>query len=185
NLEPGRWYWYRFRAGGQVSAIGRTRTAPPNGGGDRLRLAFASCQQYEQGYFTAYRHMLADDLDLIVHVGDYIYESSWGQDHVRLRARLVRPSRADPSSRRPPVPLTPAVRRARPWWRQHRRRLPGTARSAPHHARRRARALARGGARPLACALERHRPADFDGSARSEARSGSAVLDRWMGRLPS
>ena len=84
NLEPGRWYWYRFRAGGQVSAIGRTRTAPPaNGGGDRLRLAFASCQQYEQGYFTAYRHMLADDLDLIVHVGDYIYESSWGQDHVR------------------------------------------------------------------------------------------------------
>jgi len=84
DLEPGRWYWYRFRTGGQVSAIGRTRTAPPaNAGGDRLRLAFASCQQYEQGYFTAYRHMLSDDLDVIIHVGDYIYESSWGQDHVR------------------------------------------------------------------------------------------------------
>ena len=84
NLEPGRWYWYRFRASGEASAVGRTRTAPTaNGGSERLRLAFASCQQYEQGYFTAYRHMLADDLDLIVHLGDYIYESSWGQDHVR------------------------------------------------------------------------------------------------------
>src|SRR2546422_1948249 len=84
ELEPGRWYWYRFRTGGQVSAIGRTRTAPPaNAGGDRLRFALASCQQYEQGFFTAYRHMLADDLDVIIHVGDYIYESSWGRDHVR------------------------------------------------------------------------------------------------------
>ena len=84
NLEPGRWYWYRFRAGGEVSAVGRTRTAPgATAATERLRLAFASCQQYEQGYFTAYRHMLADDLDLIVHLGDYIYESSWGQDHVR------------------------------------------------------------------------------------------------------
>jgi len=84
NLEPGRWYWYRFRAGGEVSAVGRTRTAPTaNGGNERVRLAFASCQQYEQGYYTAYRHMVGDDLDLIVHLGDYIYESSWGQDHVR------------------------------------------------------------------------------------------------------
>ncbi|PYM94285.1 MAG: alkaline phosphatase [Candidatus Rokuibacteriota bacterium] len=84
GLEPGRWYWYRFRAGGEASAIGRTRTAPAaNGAGDRLRFALASCQQYEQGFFTAYRHMLADDLDVIIHVGDYIYESSWGRDHVR------------------------------------------------------------------------------------------------------
>ncbi|PYO11175.1 MAG: alkaline phosphatase [Candidatus Rokuibacteriota bacterium] len=84
NLEPGRWYWYRFRAGGEVSAAGRTRTAPTaNGNNERMRLAFASCQQYEQGYYNAYRHMLGDDLDLIVHLGDYIYESSWGQDHVR------------------------------------------------------------------------------------------------------
>src|SRR5262245_38175936 len=84
GLEPGRWYWYRFRAGGHASPIGRTRTAPPAGDGpDRLRFAFASCQHYEQGYFVAYRHMLADDLDLIVHLGDYIYESSWGRGHVR------------------------------------------------------------------------------------------------------
>ena len=84
GLEPARPYWYRFRAGGAVSPTARTRTAPvPSATPDRLRFAFASCQHYEQGYFTAYRHMAADDLDLIVHVGDYIYESSWGRDHVR------------------------------------------------------------------------------------------------------
>ena len=84
GLEPARWYWYRFRAGGGASAVGRTRTAPAaSANNERLRLAFASCQQWEQGYFNAYRHMLADDLDLIVHLGDYIYESSWGEDHVR------------------------------------------------------------------------------------------------------
>jgi alkaline phosphatase D len=84
GLEPGRWYWYRFRAGNEVSAIGRTRTAPgPGAAVDRLRFAFGSCQQYEQGYYGAYHHMLADDLDVMIFLGDYIYESSWGRDHVR------------------------------------------------------------------------------------------------------
>ena len=84
GLEPGRWYWYRFHARGAVSPTGRTRTAAAVGDGDeRLRFAFASCQQYEQGYYAAYRHMAADDLDLVVHLGDYIYESSWGRNHVR------------------------------------------------------------------------------------------------------
>jgi alkaline phosphatase D len=84
GLEPGRWYWYRFRAGGEVSAVARTRTAPAMGSAlDRLRFAFASCQQYEHGYYTAYRHMAEEDLDLVVHLGDYVYEVSWGRDHVR------------------------------------------------------------------------------------------------------
>jgi len=84
NLEPGRDYWYRFTAGGMRSAIGHTRTAPSRDvGAARLRLAIASCQQYEHGYFLAYRHMLADDLDAIVHVGDYIYEASWGSKNIR------------------------------------------------------------------------------------------------------
>ena len=84
GLEPGRWYWYRFRAGGEVSAIARTRTAPTAGAAiERLRFAYASCQQYEHGYYGAYHRMLADDLDLLVHLGDYVYESSWGRDHVR------------------------------------------------------------------------------------------------------
>jgi alkaline phosphatase D len=84
GLEPDRWYWYRFRAGDAVSPTGRTRTAPhAQAAPARLRFAVASCQQYEQGWFTAYRHMAGEDLDLIAFVGDYIYESSWGRDHVR------------------------------------------------------------------------------------------------------
>jgi alkaline phosphatase D len=84
GLEPSTRYWYRFTAGGQQSAVGRTRTAPAAGTDPgRLRLAVASCQQYEHGYYGAYRHMLDDDLDLVVHVGDYIYERSWGSNPVR------------------------------------------------------------------------------------------------------
>lgn len=82
GLAPARWYWYRFTALGERSPAGRTRTAPV-GPAPRVRLAFASCQQYEQGYYAAYRHMANDPLDLVVHLGDYIYESSWGRRHVR------------------------------------------------------------------------------------------------------
>jgi alkaline phosphatase D len=84
GLRPGREYFYRFIAGGEVSPMGRTRTAPRAGEGDsRLRLALASCQQYEQGYFVAHRHIAQDAPDLVAFVGDYIYESSWGNQHVR------------------------------------------------------------------------------------------------------
>ena len=83
GLDPGRWYYYRFHAGGAVSPTGRTRTAPERAPVERLRVAFASCQQYEQGWYSAYRHMAREDLDLVIHVGDYIYESSWGRVHVR------------------------------------------------------------------------------------------------------
>jgi alkaline phosphatase D len=84
GLQPNRPYWYRFRSGDAQSAIGHTRTFPgPAGKPQRVRFAFASCQQYEQGYYGAYRHMAADQLDVILHLGDYIYESSWGRDHVR------------------------------------------------------------------------------------------------------
>jgi alkaline phosphatase D len=84
GLEPGRPYWYRFRAGGARSPVGRTATAPARDASpERLRLAVASCQQYEHGYYTAYRHMVSDEPDLIVHLGDYIYELSWGETHVR------------------------------------------------------------------------------------------------------
>ncbi|MFL6577304.1 MAG: alkaline phosphatase D family protein [Povalibacter sp.] len=84
DLEPDREYWYRFKCGGVHSVVGRTRTAPrPDSNNARLRIAVASCQQYEHGYYVAYRHMLDDQLDLIVHVGDYIYESSWGNNRIR------------------------------------------------------------------------------------------------------
>lgn len=86
GLEPGREYWYRFTAGGHQSVVGRTRTAPAfDTNVNQLRIGVASCQKYENGYFVAYRHMLDDDLDLLVHVGDYIYEyaSREGRDNVR------------------------------------------------------------------------------------------------------
>ena len=83
GLEPARQYFYRFHAGGAVSPAGRTRTAPARGWTGQLRFAYASCQQYEQGYFAAYRHMAREDLELVIHLGDYIYESSWGRNHVR------------------------------------------------------------------------------------------------------
>ena len=87
GLEPAHWYWYRFTAGNAVSRVGRTRTAPAqNSAVDRMRFAFASCQHYQHGYFAAHRHMAAEDLDLVVFLGDYIYESSGGRDPVRLHA---------------------------------------------------------------------------------------------------
>jgi alkaline phosphatase D len=75
GLEAGRWYFYRFRAGREASAVGRTRTAPaPHAPVDRLRFAFTSCHSFQQGLFTGYEHMKAEPLDLVFHLGDYIYE---------------------------------------------------------------------------------------------------------------
>ncbi|WP_046600461.1 alkaline phosphatase D family protein [Neorhizobium galegae] len=82
GLQPGRWYFYRFRSGNATSPAGRTRTAPADSV-DTLRLAFASCQQYEQGFYSAYADMAGRDLDLVVHLGDYIYERSYGAQLVR------------------------------------------------------------------------------------------------------
>ena len=85
GLEPGRWYWYEFRAGAEESARGRTRTADAADVRlEKLRFAFASCQHYETGYYTAYRHMVAEDLEVVFHLGDYIYEGGPSADD-RLR----------------------------------------------------------------------------------------------------
>jgi alkaline phosphatase D len=75
GLRPGRSYHYRFHALGATSPVGRTATVPDRT--DRLRLALTSCQHWELGWFGAYRDMLAGDPDLIVQVGDYIYETSY------------------------------------------------------------------------------------------------------------
>jgi len=75
GLAPDRWYWYRFRALGEESRVGRTRTMPDRrGAADRLRFALCSCQDYQNGFYAAYRDMAEQDLDLVLHVGDYIYE---------------------------------------------------------------------------------------------------------------
>ncbi|MDX1493903.1 MAG: PhoD-like phosphatase N-terminal domain-containing protein, partial [Longimicrobiales bacterium] len=67
GLGPGRDYFYRFLAGGEVSAVGRTRTAPePDADNPRLDFAFLSCQHYEHGYYTALRHLAGERLDLVI-----------------------------------------------------------------------------------------------------------------------
>ena len=84
GLQSDTWYWYRFMAGDAVSRIGRTRTAPARDAmPSQLRLAFASCQHFETGYFTAYEHMAKEPLDLVLHLGDYIYEYEGKDNRIR------------------------------------------------------------------------------------------------------
>jgi alkaline phosphatase D len=68
-------YFYRFRTRRHTSPVGRTRTAPAPGRSGELSMAFTSCAHYEHGYFTVYRRMANDRPDVILHLGDYIYES--------------------------------------------------------------------------------------------------------------
>ncbi|HEY3513700.1 alkaline phosphatase D family protein [Kribbella sp. NPDC051137] len=77
GLRPAREYFYRFRVATAISPVGRTRTTPAYGASPaQLRLAVTSCQNYPAGYFVAYRDIVDSDLDLVVHLGDYIYEGS-------------------------------------------------------------------------------------------------------------
>jgi alkaline phosphatase D len=79
DLRPGREYWYRFSVGNWVSETARTRTAPaPWSMPDSLAMSFASCSQYEHGFFTAYRRLAEDEPDLVLHLGDYQYEYKAG-----------------------------------------------------------------------------------------------------------
>ncbi|HEX3157585.1 MAG TPA: alkaline phosphatase D family protein, partial [Gemmatimonadaceae bacterium] len=84
GLASDRVYWYRFITGGAASPVGRTRTAPAAGARlDRFALAFASCQSYQSGYYTAHRHLANEDVNLVVFLGDYIYEGGIDQGGVR------------------------------------------------------------------------------------------------------
>ncbi|HEX6924266.1 MAG TPA: alkaline phosphatase D family protein [Longimicrobiaceae bacterium] len=84
GLEPGRPYWYRFMAGNEVSPVGRVFTAPPaNSSLQQLRFAYASCQNYQNGFYTAWAHLADEDIQLVLHLGDYIYESGIAENAVR------------------------------------------------------------------------------------------------------
>ena len=85
GLLPSRDYFYRFTAGGERSTSGRARTAPAAGDlAANLVFGVASCQSYQSGYFTALRHLADENLDAVLHLGDYIYESGhWGRTPVR------------------------------------------------------------------------------------------------------
>ena len=84
GLEPARTYWYGFECGGVESPLGRTRTAPARGARpDGMRFAFASCQNWPNGYYAAYRDMGERDLDVVFHLGDYIYEGDIPKENAR------------------------------------------------------------------------------------------------------
>ncbi len=78
GLAPATTWWYRFEALGQRSPVGRTRTAPGPDHRGEVRLGVVSCASYAAGLFSAYRRLAERDLDLVVHLGDYLYESNEG-----------------------------------------------------------------------------------------------------------
>lgn len=86
GLDPDTWYRYRFRVGDFTSPTGRTRTAPAVGdlpASGRARVGFGSCQNWQSGYYTAYPHLIDEGLDLMVWLGDYIYEGGVSDAGVR------------------------------------------------------------------------------------------------------
>ena len=100
GLDADRWYHFRFHCNGQTSAAGRTRTAPAAGAAvSRLRLVFASCQRWEHGYYAAWRHARNDDPDLVLFLGDYIYEYASpkaNSSHAKTREQLASMARLHP-----------------------------------------------------------------------------------------
>jgi alkaline phosphatase D len=88
GLEPESWYYYRFKVGKEDSSRGRTKTAPRLGEDlEQVKFAFISCQSYTGGYYTAYDHLIKEDLDIVFFLGDYIYEGK-GSERVPGRTHL-------------------------------------------------------------------------------------------------
>jgi alkaline phosphatase D len=126
GLAPDRWYFYRFTAGDVTSPVGRTRTAPSGASaGGALHFAFASCQHFEQGVFTAYEHLAEERLDLVAHLGDYIYEGPGLAGRVRRHDGAEITSLRDYRRRYAQYKADPALQRAHaacPWlvtWDDH------------------------------------------------------------------
>jgi alkaline phosphatase D len=84
GLLSNQTYFYRFKVGRYQSPTGKTRTAPAQGARtESLRFAVASCQRYHSGAFTAYAHMLQDQPEMVLFLGDYIYEMGARQNEAR------------------------------------------------------------------------------------------------------
>jgi len=80
ELAPDSFYHYRFVYDGTATRTGRLRTLPaPDASPDSLRVAVVSCQDYQNGYYGAHHHVAQEDLDYLLHLGDFIYESANGQ----------------------------------------------------------------------------------------------------------
>lgn len=126
DLPSGRVFYYRFIAGDAQSPVGRTRTAPAaDAPVESLRFALASCQHYEQGEFALQREIAARDLDFVLFVGDYIYESSNARYQVRAHEGPAPTTLAGYRQRHVTYKLDPALRAAHaahPWivtWDDH------------------------------------------------------------------
>jgi len=91
GLQPNTWYYYQFEEGGRKSLIGRTRTLPV-GDVDSLRFGIVSCSSYEDGFFNAYNNLVQrNDIDAIIHLGDYIYEYGVGGSASVVGGRFNQP----------------------------------------------------------------------------------------------
>jgi len=84
DLKPDTRYFYKFESlGAETDITGRTRTAPRSADRKKVKIAFASCQSFEGGYYSAYRRLIDEDkklpdeeqIDFVLHLGDYIYET--------------------------------------------------------------------------------------------------------------
>lgn len=129
GLRPDRWYWYEFRAGAEISPRGRTRTleSPDRAANETsmLKMAFASCQHWEAGFYTAYQHMLEESPDLVFHLGDYIYEGPAKEGQIRKHNSAEIMTLADYRNRHAQYKTDPAlqaIHRNAPWvvtWDDH------------------------------------------------------------------
>ncbi|PUB88129.1 MAG: hypothetical protein DBP02_00005, partial [gamma proteobacterium symbiont of Ctena orbiculata] len=83
GLKANRWYYYQFIVGDFTSRTGRTRTLPKRKSDiDKLSFAFVSCQEYQFGYYTAYKHLANEELDFVIHLGDYLYEVGFSNPYL-------------------------------------------------------------------------------------------------------
>lgn len=94
GLEPDRWYFYRFKSANATSAVGRTRTLPELSS-SQLRMGVLSCSNYPAGYFHVYNAIATRELDLVLHLGDYIYEypsDGYASEQAEAMGRVVQPA---------------------------------------------------------------------------------------------
>jgi len=92
GLGPRHEYFYRFKAGDEISPVGRTRTTPPgNAMVEAVTFAFVSCQHFAEGYFTPYADVAAaTDIEAVIHLGDYIYERGASEVRAHAPALVIR-----------------------------------------------------------------------------------------------
>ena len=95
GLQSHRDYFYQFDVRDEESPVGRFRTAPAGTAVEEIHFAFASCQDFQNGFYTAYEHMTEEDLDLVVFLGDYIYEDRPDPSGVRQHTGTGEPVTLD------------------------------------------------------------------------------------------